>query len=60
MFPITVFPVRRPFININQIRNGWPEENLILKLMGTSYDDTEEGGIPYQPSVRSIGFNIFT
>ena len=47
---------KKPFININQVRNGWPEENLILKIMGTSQDDIEEGGTPYQSSVRSLGF----
>ena len=49
---------KKPFININQVRNGWSEENLILKIMGTSYDDIEEGGIPYQSSVRSLGFTV--
>ena len=47
---------KKPFININQGRNGWPEENLILKLMGGHSDDIAEGGTPYQLSVRSLGF----
>ena len=47
---------KKPFININQVRNGWPEESLILKIMGTSPDNIEEGGTPYQSSVRSLGF----
>ena len=68
IFPIKVFPVKdgsdivntfkKPFININQVRNGWPEESLILKIMGTSPDNIEEGGTPYQSSVRSFGFIV--
>ena len=42
----------KPIIKINQVRNGWQEKNLILKIMGTSHDDIEEGGTPYQSSVR--------
>ena len=46
---------KKPFININQDRTGWPEEKLISKLMGNSFAETE-GGNSYQPSVRSFGF----
>ena len=47
---------KKPFININQGRIGWPEENLIQKLMGISNVDMEEGSTPYKSSVRSFGF----
>ena len=46
---------KKPFINLNQDRRGWPEEKLIFKLMGRSFAETE-GGNSYQPSVRSFGF----
>ena len=48
---------KKPFINLNQDRRGWPEEKLIFKLMGSSFAETE-GGNSYQPSVRSFGFTI--
>ena len=52
---------KKPFININQDRTGWPEEKLISKLMGNSFAETE-GGNSYQPSVRSFGLTskVFT
>ena len=46
---------KKPFINLNQDRRGWPEEKLIFKLMGSSMAETEAGNA-YQPSVRSFGF----
>ena len=48
---------KKPFINLNQDRRGWPEEKLIFKLMGSSFAEIE-GGNSYQPSVRSFGFII--
>ena len=48
---------KKPFINLNQDRRGWPEEKLIFKLMGSSFAETEAGN-SYQPSVRSFGFTI--
>ena len=52
---------KKPFINLNQERTGWPEEKLISKLMGNTFAETEEGN-SYQPSVRSFGLTskVFT
>ena len=49
---------KKPFININQDRTGWPEEKLISKLLGKSFAETE-GGNSYQSSVRSFGLTFF-
>ena len=47
---------KKPFISLNQGRIGWPEEELIEKLMGISHVDMAEESISYKPSVRLFGF----